>query len=242
MKGQTFRVGVTPPSTCNYLPEQQETIAVVIDPELHSEQGYSWLIQSGFRRSGNSIYRPYCQACSACQSLRVDTQQFHPSKSQKRQINQLKRLNIELKSELDDGWFDLYDRYISARHSDGSMFPANKDDFLSFVGSEWQPTRYVHIYEEHALVAVAITDITTDGFSAIYSFFDPDHPWSLGSLCVLAQLELAKQNGVPWLYLGFQIDACQAMSYKIKYRPYQRFIAGSWQPCQMIPAKPSINE
>ncbi|KXF82207.1 arginyltransferase [Enterovibrio coralii] len=232
MNSQTFRVGVMPPSSCSYLPEQEETIAVVLEPDLHSVTGYGWLIQSGFRRSGNTIYRPHCLACTACQSLRVDTAGFTPSKSQKRQIKQLNRLRIELKTELDDGWFDLYDRYITARHQNGSMFPANKDDFQSFVGSAWQRTYYVHIYEEQTLIAIAVTDVVSNGFSAIYSFFDPDHPWSLGSLCVLAQLELAKQNKVPWLYLGFQIDACQAMNYKVKYRPHQRFVAGTWQSAE----------
>ncbi|SKA48066.1 arginine-tRNA-protein transferase [Enterovibrio nigricans DSM 22720] len=211
---------------------QQETIAVVLEPELHSVTGYAWLIQSGFRRSGNTLYRPHCQRCSACQSLRVDTHLFTPSKSQKRQINQLKRLTVELKTELDEDWFDLYDRYISARHRDGSMYPARKDDFLSFIGSTWQRTYYVHLYENQNLIAIAVTDVISRGFSAIYSFFDPDHPWSLGSLCVLAQIELAKQNKIPWLYLGFQIDACPAMKYKTKYHPHQRFIDGTWQASQ----------
>ena len=223
-----IKLGVMAASPCNYLPLEKESIAIVMDDDVLSSDGYNALVQAGFRRSGNNIYRPHCGACTACHSLRVSVEHFQPSKSQKRQLNQLKRLDLQLKDALDDNWFELYDRYISARHRDGSMYPARKDDFLSFVQSDWLTVRYLHVYDQGRLIAIAVTDDVDAGYSAIYSFFDPDHSWSLGSLCVLAQLTLASENQKPWLYLGFQIDACSAMSYKEKFKPNQRYIAGEW--------------
>ncbi|CZF86337.1 arginyltransferase [Grimontia marina] len=228
MSSQSIRIGVMAPSACSYLAGHEESVAVVLDPELHTDSGYGFLVQSGFRRSGNNIYRPYCNACTACHSLRVDTHGFIPSRSQKRHLSQLKRLTVEFKDKMDTNWFSLYERYISARHRSGSMYPANKEDFRSFVKSDWQTSKYLHLYEDEKLIAIAVTDLLEHGYSAIYSFFEPAHAWSLGSLCVLAQIEQARKSDIPWLYLGFQIDACSAMNYKQKFKPHQRYVAGSW--------------
>ncbi|MGF1767728.1 arginyltransferase [Enterovibrio makurazakiensis] len=226
---RSFRIGVMPPSSCSYLPDRQESVAIVLDAELHNMPSYDALIQSGFRRSGDNIYRPHCAECTACHSLRVDTAAFTPSKSQKRQINQLNRLEIRIEDTLNEDWFSLYERYINQRHQNGSMYPANKQDFLSFIQSGWQRSKYIHLFDGNTLIAIAVTDVLVQGYSAIYSFFDPDHPWSLGSLCVLAQIQTAAQHGIPWLYLGFQIDDCAAMRYKQKFTPNERFTAGEWK-------------
>lgn len=228
IKTRSCKVGVTPPHSCSYLPEQQQSLAVVLEPDLQSIEGYQVLIASGFRRSGDTLYRPQCATCSACHSLRVDTFQFTPTKSQKRQLNQLSKLTVRVEETLDPNWFALYERYIAERHQQGSMFPANKEDFLAFIQCHWQKTNYLHLFEGEKLIAVAVTDIIINGYSAIYSFFEPQHPWSLGSLCVLAQIQQAKNNNLPWLYLGFQIDKSPSMNYKKKFAPNQRYIDGAW--------------
>ncbi|RXJ73536.1 arginyltransferase [Veronia nyctiphanis] len=225
---KSIQLGIMPPSPCSYLPDEVESVAIVLDPEVHSKEAYQSLLESGFRRSGNNIYRPQCVKCKACQSLRIPVNNFIPSTSQKRQINQLKRLRVDFKASLDKNWFALYERYIEARHRSGSMYPADRNDFLSFIGSEWMHTEFMHVYQDETLIAVAVTDISSEGYSALYSFFEPHHKWSLGSICVLAQLQHARDKGIPWLYLGFQIDGCEAMNYKSKYKPNQRFIAGQW--------------
>ena len=42
------------------------------------------LLANGFRRSGETIYKPHCDQCQACQALRVSVPEFKLSKSQKR--------------------------------------------------------------------------------------------------------------------------------------------------------------
>ncbi len=221
-------LGLTPNEPCSYLPKEQQSLAFVILPHLLSSENYNQWLQAGFRRTGNNLYRPQCENCSRCHSLRIDIQHFSPSKSQKRQLNQLSKLEVHFQDTLDKNWFSLYEAYISERHREGAMFPANQKDFLSFIQSHWQETRYLHLYEKGELIAVAITDVFHSAYSAIYSFFAPQHKLSLGSLCVLAQIQEAKRKGQAWLYLGFQIDTCQAMNYKDKFKPNQKYINNTW--------------
>ncbi|WP_434359711.1 arginyltransferase [Parasalinivibrio latis] len=222
-------VGLTAEHRCNYLPDQQERLAIVMDPGLQSFRGYSVLIEAGFRRSGNHIYRPHCNHCNACKSLRIDVNGFTPSRSQKRLLKQLDKLTVLVTDAPPENWFELYSNYITQRHRDGSMFPPVKSDFLSFIRSNWLETRFLQIYQQEKIIAVAATDILQDGLSAIYTFFDPDIKMSVGSLSILAQLALAKKLGKDWLYLGYQVDACDAMKYKSNFFPHQQFIHGAWQ-------------
>jgi hypothetical protein len=69
----------------------------------------------------------------------------------------------------------------------------------------------------------------TQGLSAIYTFFDPDIPKrSLGTYCILTQIEQTHQLGLPYLYLGYWVKQCHKMSYKIGFRPLQLLLDGHW--------------
>ncbi|WP_305463902.1 arginyltransferase [Photobacterium leiognathi] len=229
MNQLSLQVGLTPESECSYLPDEIEQLGVVIDHQWFSPEGYKLLIASGYRRSGQVIYKPMCNACSACTPLRIDCPAFVPSRSQKRQLAQMRKLHWELKTELDDNWFELYEKYIRIRHSTGSMYPANKEQFFDFVTAPWMATAFLHVYENEKLIAIAVTDVFADALSAVYSFFEPEHPLSLGTLCVLFQIEFCRQSNRQWLYPGYQIDACKAMNYKTRFAPHQKLIGGIWQ-------------
>ncbi|WP_299013756.1 arginyltransferase [uncultured Photobacterium sp.] len=225
----SLRIGLTPVSICNYLPDEQEQLGVVMDHHWLTAPGYSVLIASGYRRSGNAVYRPMCQQCHACTPLRIDCEHFAPSKSQKRQLNQMKKLRWEFKSELDSNWFTLYEKYIRIRHTDGTMYPANREQFFDFCTAEWMDTLFLHVYEKDKLIAIAVTDVFHDALSAVYSFFDPDSHLSLGTLCVLYQIGYSRKTGRKWLYPGYQIDNCKAMNYKVRFKPYQKLLDGHWE-------------
>ncbi|OOF13397.1 MULTISPECIES: arginyltransferase [unclassified Salinivibrio] len=228
-----LKVGLTPASRCQYISTENEQLAVVLSPDMHHPEGYQQLINAGFRRSGNMMYRPHCPHCNACQSLRIDVAAYQPSKSQKRHRSQLKRLRVKVSDQLDPNWFSLYDQYITARHADGNMYPAKAEDFIAFTHSDWLHPCFIHLYDpdggEETLVAIAVTDVLSDGLSALYSFFDPFHRFSLGRVCIQAQLEYASAEKKSWLYLGYQIDDCPAMRYKADYFPHQRFINHQWR-------------
>lgn len=101
MKELSLQLGLTPESDCNYLPQQRDQLGIVMDQPWLNPNGYDLLISSGYRRSGSVIYKPMCKNCNACTPLRINCTEFTPSKSQKRQQNQLKKLQWEFKQQLD---------------------------------------------------------------------------------------------------------------------------------------------
>ncbi len=226
---QNISIGLTHETPCSYLKDQMERVAIAVDPQLHSSEHYEMLLSNGFRRSGSTIYRPYCAHCSACQSVRIPVTQFTPSRNQKRVWNKARHLRWEIKDEMDKSWYEIYAGYINARHRDGSMFPPNKEEFYQFSKNHWLTTKYLHIYDNERLVAIAITDVTPHTASAFYTFYDPDYPVSLGTLGVLLQIAFCREQNKDWLYLGYQIDECPAMNYKVRFQRHQRLVNQRWQ-------------
>ncbi|MDA9556000.1 arginyltransferase [Vibrio sp.] len=226
---QQIKIGLTSINTCSYLPDKDERVAVIMEDSLQSPDGYDLLMANGFRRSGNMIYRPSCPSCNACQAIRVAINDFSLSKSQKRIKNKAAQLTWQFKSVLDEEWFTLYSHYIETQHQNGSMYPPNKDEFLKFIQCDWLTTRFLHVYDEQKLIAIAVTDICKTSESAFYTFYDPTYPLSLGKACILYQIEFCKNQGKPWLYLGYQIDDCPAMNYKVQFQRHQRLANQCWQ-------------
>lgn len=220
----------TPEHGCSYL-EGQQAKTIFVDPTVALDKtGYSQLSNLGFRRSGNHIYRPHCEHCSACISARVLTQHFRPSRSQKRVINLNQDLDISNHSPcFSDEYYALYERYINTRHHDGDMYPASQEQFNSFLVESAQQTRFVEFRLKQTLVALSVVDQLEHGLSAIYTFFDPDHQHrSLGKYAILSLIEQALAEDLPYLYLGYWIGGCQKMAYKIDYLPIQLLIDDHW--------------
>jgi arginine-tRNA-protein transferase len=228
-KEQHIKIGLTSYNPCSYLKSRSERVAVALDDALHSTEGYELLLANGFRRSGDTIYTPYCGTCTACEAIRIAIPDFVPSRSQKRLFNKIRTLRWELKNEMDDGWFELYSRYISSRHQNGTMFPPQEEQFFTFAHCRWLDTRFMHIYDNERLIAIAVTDVMENCASAFYTFFDPEYPLSLGTLAVLCQVEFCQAGTKQWLYLGYQIDECPAMNYKVRFKRHQRLVNHRWQ-------------
>jgi len=195
------------------------------------------LTDLGFRRSGEHIYRPWCEGCGECKSVRVPLNHFHVSKSQKRVLkrNQDLEVSFEMPSSSDEV-YHLYADYINQRHSDGDMYPPSLEQFESFLcqGPAASNTRFICFRLEQKLLAVAVVDMLPKGLSAIYTFFDPAYDVrSLGRLAVLWQIRWAQSQAMDFVYLGYWIKACQKMAYKAEYRPLQVFEDLVWQPLKL---------
>ncbi|TMM43775.1 arginyltransferase [Colwellia ponticola] len=238
MTNTSYKLGVTQLFPCNYLPEQQERLLIAVDERLHNSESYAWLMTQGFRRSGNQSYRPNCPNCNACQSIRVLTNHFMPSKSQKRSKKRNSHFIIKQSSQLKDSYYPLFENYINTLHQDGTMYPASFAQFESFLSCQlttqlfietWAPGDKENGIDEAVLVCVAVTDVLSDGLSAVYTFYHPDYKnHGLGVFSILTQLSFCQQRSLPYLYLGYQIDECQKMNYKDRYFPFERFINGQW--------------
>jgi arginine-tRNA-protein transferase len=191
------------------------------------------LTDMGFRRSGEHIYRPWCEGCGECKSVRVPVAGFNVSKSQKRVLTRNKDLQVsfELPSCADE-IYNLYANYIIQRHSDGDMYPPSLEQFENFLcqAPPTSQTRFVCFRLEQKLLAVAVVDLLPKGVSAIYTFFDPAYEIrSLGRLAVLWQIRWAQSQAMDFVYLGYWIKDCQKMAYKAEYQPLQVFEDLIWQ-------------
>jgi arginine-tRNA-protein transferase len=130
----------------------------------------------------------------------------------------------------DQEHFDLYRRYTRLRHPGGGMDTDEPAQYRGFLISPWADTRFVEFRKEGRLLAVAVTDVMNQGLSAVYTFFDPDEPRrSLGVYAVLWQIDYARREGLPWVYLGYWIAETAKMSYKTRYRPLEAYLGGEWR-------------
>jgi arginine-tRNA-protein transferase len=224
-----LKFGLTQQFDCNYLANQQEQLLVCVEPDDVLKRVFSDLTDSGFRRSGSQIYRPHCLTCQACQSIRVLARAFKLSKSQKRVLSKNQDLVIQISTQSKPEYYPLYERYVNQVHSDGSMFPATQEQYQGFVNCEWQKPLFIEAFLDNKLVGVAVTDKLELGYSALYTFFEPSMgKRSLGTFFILKQIEIAASKRLPYLYLGYQVDACQKMNYKQNFYPHERFFDNNW--------------
>ncbi|MCF2950053.1 arginyltransferase [Paraglaciecola aquimarina] len=225
-----MKFGLTQAFPCSYLTDQQEQLLVLMPDLAPTAEHYDYLIGAGFRRSGLQIYRPHCQACKACEAIRLPVNQFALSKSQKRILNRNKDLIIKVSEQDKPEYYPLYESYINQRHADGSMYPASRQQYDGFILSPWDNALFIEFYAETELIGVAVTDNLPKSLSALYTFFKPtEGKRSLGTYAILQQIDLAKSMNKAFLYLGYQIDACAKMNYKQNFLPHERFFNEKWQ-------------
>ncbi len=221
--------GLTHPFDCSYLAGKQEQLLTLTDYEIDIPL-YERLLSLGFRRNGSAIYKPHCPACAECKPIRIAVEQFKVSKRQKRTLKQNANFRWQQSDKDKPEYFELYKKYIQDRHSDGPMYPADRQQYEQFILCSWLPDSFIEIYDNQKLIGVAVSDVITDSLSAIYSFFDNEYAkFSLGSYMILAQIELAKRLNKQYLYLGYQIDECRKMNYKKLYRPYEVLTDQGWK-------------
>lgn len=228
-----MRVGLlrSPPHPCPYL-EGELATSDFIDPQTPlTAKTYANLVAMGFRRSGNHVYRPACQECRACRSVRVPVADFRPRRSQRRAEQRSADLGLVARpGELVDEHYELYKRYTASRHPDGDMAEADQAEYMRFLASDWCETLFLEMRLGERLLGVAVTDVLPDALSAVYTFFDPDEgDRSPGVLGILSQLALCRRLGKPWLYLGYWVRDSQKMGYKTDYRPIEVLTEGNWQ-------------
>jgi arginine-tRNA-protein transferase len=226
-----LRVYTTHPHPCSYLDNELAT-TLFIDPQASINKAiYSSLSESGFRRSGEHLYTPHCHDCQACIPVRIPVHAFRRSRSQQKIWNRNQALQIANPADIAARQFyELYDKYICARHSDGDMYPPDEKQYRTFLTKEWGVTEYYSFSDKNDLKALAVVDILNDALSAVYTFYDPyDERKSLGSYCILWQVELARTLGLSYVYLGYWIKNCNKMNYKTRFKPLEYFIEGSWR-------------
>jgi len=215
---------------CSYLPTEQATTLFLDPSQPMDAQVYAELSEVGFRRSGDHLYRPHCQNCSACVPARLPAADFTPNRQQRR----IRSRNVDLQVQaarptFSEEYYDLYARYIEQRHADGDMYPPNREQFSTFLVRDLPFSRFYEFRLNGRLLAVAVTDVLPNGLSAVYTFYDPDEEHrSLGRYAILWQIAETARLGLHALYLGYWIKNCRKMNYKTQYRPIELFVNQRW--------------
>lgn len=216
---------------CSYLPEQSARSEVVLSEHPVDTQVYGKLIQAGFRRSGNYVYRPCCAHCQACISARVDVNVFVPNRAQRRAWKQhqtliAKQHGLHYKQE----HYALYQRYLAERHSGGGMDYDSHEQYGNFLLQSNVNSRLVEFHEMEQLRMVSIIDVLPDGLSSVYTFFDPAVAnASYGTYNILWQIHQCRELGLTYLYLGYWIKENRKMRYKANFQPLEILRDGCWQ-------------
>ena len=222
-----FHTGEHP---CGYWPDlvARDLVLDPRDPRL--AMFYPMALSWGFRRSGDLVYRPHCEGCRACVAVRIPVAMFKPDRSQRRCA--ARNMHVEARivaPERTDEHLALYKRYLASRHRDAGMDDHGGVEFDQFLVGSWSEGRFLELREHGRLIAVAVTDVTPDAFSAVYTFFDPDlERRSLGTLAILRQLEWAKRESRRHLYLGYWIKDHVKMDYKRRFKPWEVFDGRRW--------------
>ena len=217
---------VAPPSSCGYLPAetwqlQYEHVAAI------SASEYMERMHNGWRRFGHVLFRPQCPNCTACQSLRVVVDRFHPDRSQRRtrRANEGKTQMLIGPPSVTRAKLNLYDRF-HAYQSATKGWPEHPtrdahEFFGSFVDNPF-PTEEWSYFVEGELAGVGYVDVLPKGMSAIYFFYEPSiRELAPGIWNVLSVVEQATIRKLPHVYLGYYVAGCPSMTYKSKFRTNQ---------------------
>ncbi len=224
---------VTAPQPCPYLEDRLERKLFTALQGDNAQILNDSLSKQGFRRSQNVLYRPSCTDCSACLSARINVSEFHPNRKQKKTL----RRNQNLERHATSPWateaqYELFHAYLKNRHADGGMADMDAFEFAAMIEETPIRTRVIEYcdHDDDALIAVCLTDILDDGISMLYSFYDPGHARnSLGTYIILDHVEIAKENALPYVYLGYWVPGSAKMGYKAGFSGLEVFSNGRWQ-------------
>jgi arginine-tRNA-protein transferase len=231
---------LTAPSPCPYLAgkEERKVFTHLVGeraPELNNI-----LTQGGFRRSQSIAYRPACEGCRACVSVRVVAKDFQPSQSMRRIVRRNGDIGSDIRIAVPTSeQYAIFRAYLDSRHRDGGMADMTVLDYAMMVEDSHIETRIIeyrrrepgaaHSRAGGDLLAIALTDVLSDGLSMVYSFFEPDEASrSLGTFMVLDHIARARRMGLSYVYLGYWVRGSRKMDYKGRFLPQERLMPDGW--------------
>jgi arginine-tRNA-protein transferase len=186
------------------------------------------LLARGWRRFGRTFFRPACESCAECVSLRLLVSTFRPSRSQRRARNQASDLDrIVDRPRVDSERVELYRRWHAQRevHRGWHPNPMAAEDYAEEFAYPHAFSYEVAFRDPRAadrLVGLGLVDAVPDALSAVTFFWDPDHaPSSLGVVHVVMLVEQAAAAGLRAVYLGYRVSGCASLAYKARYRPHE---------------------
>ncbi|WNG38476.1 arginyltransferase [Archangium violaceum] len=220
---------VEPPGPCSYLPDQRSSLEQLVMQGVTAEE-YERMLVRGWRRFGPMYFRPACQACMACVSLRIPTETFQPNRSQRRARAACAHFRVEVgPPQVDEQRLSLYRTWHAEREQtrEWEASPLGLREYFLQFAFPHPAAREVAYYDDTAeggprLVGLGICDEMPHAWSAVYFFYDPTYArYSPGSANVVFQVELARARGIPHVYLGYRVQDCASLRYKGTFRPHE---------------------
>ena len=227
---------LTAPSACPYLPGREERKVFTHLVGRRAAHLNDALTQSGFRRSQTIAYRPACENCRACVSVRVLVDDFRPGRTMRRVLARNADVTARLApAQATSEQYSLFRGYVDSRHGDGGMADMSVLDFSMMVEDSHVETRLVEYRRPSPdgraeLIACCLTDVLADGLSMVYSFYEPDEAMrSLGVHMILDHIERARALRLPHVYLGYWVEGSKKMGYKSRFLPQERLGMNGWE-------------
>jgi len=222
---------MTAPMPCPYLPGrfERKLVTELRGPEANNV--HDLLSRAGFRRSHSIAYLPACSDCNACVPVRVCCDGFKLGRSFRRINNRNSDLvRTVMPPTATQEQYQLFSTYQDARHGNGDMARMDARDYRAMIeDSTVDSSIFEYRRKDDSLIAVALVDTLADGLSAVYSFFDPaEDRRGLGTYIILDLINEAKMLSLPHIYLGYWIEECRKMSYKMRFQPLEGFQDGQW--------------
>jgi arginine-tRNA-protein transferase len=220
------------PCPCPYLPVQTARLPLRLPARPLTRHEFSHRLREGDRREGMFLYRPTCAPCLACEAIRVNVNEFRPSRTQRRVF---RRGEATLTSEVAAVSCSLekvalYNRHKKQRGLLVRQELIDEAGYEQFLVESCADTFEVRYRLADKLIGVAIADRAADALSAVYCYYDPSYAkLSPGAYSILKLIHLCRSWGLPYLYLGLYIAACKPMAYKATYVPHERLINGEWK-------------
>ena len=226
---------LTAPSPCPYLGGKEERKVFTHLVGERAGELNNILTHGGFRRSQSIAYRPACEGCRSCVSVRVIANEFQPSRSMRRIVRRNADLTGEMRVAVPTSeQYAIFRAYLDSRHRDGGMADMTVLDYAMMVEDSHVETRIVEYrrrgrHGPGELLAVGLTDVLGDGLSMVYSFFEPEASVrSLGTFMVLDHIAHARRLGLAYVYLGYWVRGSGKMDYKSRFLPQERLMADGW--------------
>jgi arginyl-tRNA--protein-N-Asp/Glu arginylyltransferase len=216
---------------CPYLPGRTARLPLRLPARRLRPEDLAQRLAEGDRRQGVLLYRPSCPTCRACEAIRIDVQEYRPTKTQQRILRRGKALLQTAigPPTLSSEKVALYNRHKVERGLltiDGLI---DADGYEQFLVDTCTETLELTYRQQGTLIGVAIADRAADALSAVYCFYDPAYArLSPGVYSILTQIELCRTWGLRHLYLGLYVADCRSMAYKARYLPHERLIDGEW--------------
>ncbi len=217
---------------CAYLPNERARLPHRYRIEPVEPEEFDALLDLGDRRAGVLLYRPSCPSCSACEAIRIPVAEHVPTRSQRRVWKRNDgELAVEIaRPEVTPRHVELFNRHKDERGLSRREGLATPEEYRAFLVDSCVPVREIRYLLAGKLVAVSILDFGARSVSSVYHYFDPDvADRSIGVYSVLKEIELTRELGLEWYYLGLYVEGCRALRYKAGYFPHERRIAGAWR-------------